>query len=62
MPPVPAQLWQSILQGEFIDFSVLLHKSTFPDAMADPSPSVQWPNIILCNVDGGLESVPLCNS
>ena len=43
MPPVPTQLRQRILQGEFIDFSMLLHKTKFPDTMADPSPSSQLP-------------------
>ena len=32
-----------IIQGEFIDFSVLLHRATFPDATADPLPSTQQP-------------------
>ena len=41
LPPVPAQIRQKIIQGEFIDFSVLLHKATFPDAAADPLPSAQ---------------------
>ena len=36
MPPVPTPLRKRILQGEFIDFSMLLHKAMFPDAMADP--------------------------
>ena len=43
LPPVPAQIHQKIIQGEFIDFSVLLHKATFPDTGADPSPSAQQP-------------------
>ena len=36
LPPVPAQIRHKIIQGEFIDFSVLLHRATFPDATADP--------------------------
>ena len=43
LPPVPAQLRQNIIQGEFIDFSVLLHRATFQDASADPLPSTQQP-------------------
>ena len=43
LPPVPAQLCQRIIQGEFIDFSVLLRSATFPDAAADPLPSTQQP-------------------
>ena len=30
-------------KGEFIDFSMLLHKTKFPDTMAGPCPSSQWP-------------------
>ena len=41
LPPMSAQICQKIKQGEFIDFSVLLHKATFPDAAADPLPSAQ---------------------
>jgi len=43
MPPILTHLRQSIMQGEFIDFSVSLHKAVFPDAMADPSKSSQRP-------------------
>ena len=43
LSPVPAQIRQKIIQGEFIDFSVLLHRATFPDATADPLPSAQHP-------------------
>ena len=43
LPPVPAQIRQKIIQGEFIDFSVLLHRATFPGATADPLPSTQQP-------------------
>ena len=43
LPPVPAQMRQKIIQDEFIDFSVLLHRATFPDATADPLPSTQQP-------------------
>jgi len=43
LPPVPAQMCQKIMQGEFIDFAVLLYKATFPDAAADPSPLAQQP-------------------
>ena len=43
LPPVPAQIRQKIIQGEFIDFSVLLHRATFLDATADPLPSTQQP-------------------
>ena len=41
IPPVPAQIRQRITQGEFIDFAVLLHKATFPDAAIDPSAVAQ---------------------
>ena len=30
--PVPAELQQQIIQGEFVDFAVLLHKTSFVDA------------------------------
>ena len=43
LPPIPAQIHQKIIQCEFIDFSVLLHRSTFLDATADPWPSTQQP-------------------
>ena len=43
LPPVPAQVRQKIIQGEFIDFSVLLQKVTFPDAVPDSLPSTQQP-------------------
>ena len=36
VPPVPVQIRHKIIQGEFIDFSVLLHKATFPDTTANP--------------------------
>ena len=41
LPPVPAQIRQKIIHGEFIDFSVLLNRVTFPNAAADPLPSTQ---------------------
>ena len=44
LPPQPAQLRQKIIQGEFIDFSVLLHRVvTLPDAAADLLLSTQQP-------------------
>ena len=43
LQPVPAQLRQKIIRGEFIDFSVLLHRATFPDVVADPLSSTQQP-------------------
>ena len=43
LPPVPAQIRQKIIQGKFIDFSVLLHRATFTDATADPFSSTQQP-------------------
>ena len=39
LPPVPAQIRQKIIQGDFIDFYVLLHRATFLDVTADPLPS-----------------------
>ena len=36
LPPVPALIHQKIIQGEFIDLSVLLHSATFSDTTADP--------------------------
>ena len=39
LPPVLAQICQKIIQGEFIGFSVLLHRATFPNATVDPLPS-----------------------
>ena len=43
LPPMLALIRQKIIQGEFIDFYVLLHKATFPVASADLSPSAQQP-------------------
>ena len=43
LPPVLAQIHQKIIQGEFIDFSVLLHRATFPHSTAAPWPSTQQP-------------------
>ena len=37
IPPVPAQTYQKITQGEFIDIAVLLRKATFPNGATDPS-------------------------
>jgi len=34
---------QKIMQGEFIDFAVLLYKVMFLDAAANPSPLAQQP-------------------
>lgn len=34
---MPAQIYQKITQGEFIDIAVLLHKATFPNGATDPS-------------------------
>ena len=33
LPPVPVQLRQQILQGEYVDFAMLLHKATFSDVL-----------------------------
>ena len=41
LPPVPAQLHQQIVQGEYIDFSTLLAKTMFVDTMAQSSSSQQ---------------------
>ena len=43
LPPVSTQICQKIIQGEFIDFSVLLHRAIFRDATTDPLPSTQQP-------------------
>ena len=43
LPPVSTQICQKIIQGKFVDFSVLLHRATFRDATADPLPSTQQP-------------------
>ena len=44
LPPVPAQLYQQIVQGEYNDFSILLSKTTFVDTMGQPS-GTQQPNV-----------------
>ena len=41
LPPVPAQLHQQIVQGEYIDFNTLLTKTTFVDTMGQSSSSQQ---------------------
>ena len=41
LPPVPAQLHQQIVPGEYIDFSTLFAKTMFVDTMAQSSSSQQ---------------------
>ena len=41
LPPVSAQLHQQIVQGEYVDFSVLLNKTVFMDTTGQPSSSQQ---------------------
>ena len=41
LPPVPVQLHQQIVQGEYIDSNTLLTKTTFVDTMGQPSSSQQ---------------------
>jgi len=41
LPPVPTQLHQQIVLGEYIDFSALLAKTLFVDTMGQPSSSQQ---------------------
>ena len=43
LPPVPAQLHQQIVQGEYVDFS-FSNKTMFVDTTGQPSPS-QRPNV-----------------
>ena len=42
---VPAQLRQQILQGEYVDFAMLLHKATFSDVLEIPALSSRQPVI-----------------
>ena len=44
LPPVPAQLHQQIVQGEYVDFSILLNKTMFVDTTGQLSSS-QQPNV-----------------
>ena len=45
LPPVSAQLRQQILQGEYVDFAMLLHKAIFPDVLEVPAPLSRQPVI-----------------
>ena len=64
IPPVPTQIHQKITQGEFIDFSVLLHRDTFLDAAAHPLPSTQQSikRVYPLSCDAGVEPVSISHN
>ena len=44
-PPIPAQLQQQIMQGEYVSFVMLLHRAKFSDVSEDPASSSKPPAI-----------------
>ena len=43
--PIPVQLWQQILQGEYVDFAMLLHRAKFSEISEVPVSLYKPPEI-----------------
>ena len=56
--PVPTQLQQQILRGEYVDFSVLLDKTSFVDTTHTTQHAQTSTHILISHVDAGMEHLP----
>ena len=56
-PPIPVQLWQQILQGEYVDFAMLLHRAKFSEISEVPVSLYKPPEIKrITSFDAGMQA------